>query len=92
MNNGNVITAADLPKDVLEAVKAGRRIEAIRLLRESTGMGLANAKVLIDTAARQHGIRPVAPALVEVSATPYGLLKLLLLALSAYGVFRYFYG
>lgn len=92
MQSHDVRTADDLPANVLDAVKAGRRLEAIRLLREATGMGLANAKVLVDTAARHHGVPPVAPALVEVSTTPYGLLKVLLLALSAYGFYWYFTG
>lgn len=85
MSASEVITADNLPSNVVEAVKAGRRLEAIRLLREGSEMGLANAKVLVDTAARRHGVPPVAPALVKVSVVPAGLLKLLLLALLAYG-------
>ena len=90
MKGENVITADDLPVDVVDAVKAGRRIEAIRLLREATGMGLANAKVLIDTAARRHGVPPVAPALVKVRSIPFGLLKALLLAVLVYVAYSMF--
>lgn len=87
MKTSDVITADDLPANVLEAVKAGRRLEAIHLLRDAYDMGLANAKVMVDTAARRHGVPTVAPALVKVRSIPFGLLKLLLLALMAYGAY-----
>lgn len=37
-----------LPADVVEAWKSGNKIEAIKRLREATGMGLAEAKAAID--------------------------------------------
>jgi len=37
-----------LPPDVVEALKLGKPIEAIKRLRKSTGMGLAEAKALVD--------------------------------------------
>ena len=37
-----------LPSNVLDALRLGRTVEAIKLLREATGMGLAEAKSLID--------------------------------------------
>lgn len=37
-----------LPADVQAALDAGRKIEAIRLLREQTGMGLAEAKAAVE--------------------------------------------
>lgn len=40
--------AADLPADVLAAAAAGNRIEAIRLLRAQRGLGLKEAKDLLD--------------------------------------------
>ena len=52
-----VITEKELPADVIQAIADGRKIEAIKLLREETGLGLANAKVLVDRAARAHGPR-----------------------------------
>ena len=50
-----VLTAGQLPHDVLRAIEDGRKIEAIKMLREATGIGLANAKVLVDRVARTHG-------------------------------------
>ncbi|MBL8728405.1 MAG: ribosomal protein L7/L12 [Planctomycetes bacterium] len=40
--------AEDLPPDVLAAAAAGNRIEAIKLLREQRGLGLKEAKDLLD--------------------------------------------
>jgi hypothetical protein len=58
--NPEVITTSQLPDEVLDAIREGRKIEAIKMLREETGLGLANAKVLVDNAWRDHGpARPV---------------------------------
>ena len=37
-----------LPPEVLDAVRRGQTIEAIKLLRETTGLGLKEAKDLVD--------------------------------------------
>lgn len=50
-----VLTDNQLPTDVLRAIEDGRKIEAIKILQEATGLGLANAKVLVDRVARTHG-------------------------------------
>ena len=42
----------DVPTEVMEAIIAGRKIEAIKLLREQTGMGLMEAKELVDSVGR----------------------------------------
>ena len=39
----------DIPTEVMEAIIAGRKIEAIKLLRERAGMGLMEAKELVDS-------------------------------------------
>lgn len=44
----------DIPPDVLAAVAAGNKIQAVRLLREHTGLGLGPAKRLVDYLARSH--------------------------------------
>ena len=44
----------ELPPDVIAALKAGRTIEAIRLLREHRSMGLKQAKQLVDRASPLH--------------------------------------
>jgi len=39
----------ELPPQVMHALKAGRKIEAIKLLREARGIGLAEAKDAVDS-------------------------------------------
>jgi ribosomal protein L7/L12 len=43
-----------LPPSVSEAVHAGRTIDAIRLMREHSGLGLKEAKAAVDRYAAQH--------------------------------------
>ena len=40
--------AADVPEEVLNALRQGRKIEAIKLYRQATGAGLAEAKVFVE--------------------------------------------
>lgn len=49
------LEGADIPQDVLIAVAEGRKIEAIRLLRERTGLGLREARRLVDALERARG-------------------------------------
>lgn len=43
-----------LPPIVVDAVHGGRKIEAIRLMREHSGLGLKEAKDAVDRYAEQH--------------------------------------
>lgn len=69
---------------VLEAVTAGRKIEAIKLLREETGMGLKEAKHAVDDLERSLGL-PAAPN----SGGCTGVVTLVGLAVAAVLVYRY---
>jgi len=55
MKSEVIVTENQLPRDVVAAIEQGQKIEAIKLLRQATGLGLANAKVLVDRASRTHG-------------------------------------
>lgn len=90
MKNETILTADALPADVVTAIKSGQKIEAIKLLRVSTGIGLANAKVLVEAAARLHGVKSTHPAMVRGENYSQGMLRLLLLALLAFGIYQYF--
>lgn len=54
-----------LPREVEEAMRQGRKIEAIRLLRARTGLGLAEAKAAVErlpsTRASEVGDAPSGP-------------------------------
>ncbi len=45
-------------EDVLGALRAGRKIEAIKIYREKTGVGLAEAKKAVEAMGTEHGITP----------------------------------
>ena len=44
------IPSDPLPPEVLNALQRGNKIKAIKLLRQSTGLGLKEAKDLVDAA------------------------------------------
>jgi hypothetical protein len=50
--------APELPAPVREALRAGRKIEAIRLLREDRSLSLNEAVAAIRASAREDGSRP----------------------------------
>lgn len=43
-----------LPTEAMLALQAGRKIEAIRIVREQTGLGLAESKDLVERAERRN--------------------------------------
>lgn len=45
----------ELPTEAVLAAQSGRKLEAIRILRERTGMQLADAKVLVDRLSEEYG-------------------------------------
>ena len=45
---------SDLPEDVLAAIRAKQKIEAIKLLREHRNLGLKEAKQVVDATMNQH--------------------------------------
>lgn len=92
MKTRSVITENDLPSEVIRAIEQGKKIEAIKLLREATGLGLANAKVLVDKAARQHGVPGRSSGFIEEESNVGGLLKALALVLAAYAFYHYYIG
>ena len=62
--------AGQLPPDVLNAIQNGRTIDAIKRLRKATGLGLAEAKAVIDAHVRNQP-----PPLPTFSGTGSGAAK-----------------
>ena len=56
-----------LPPGVLEALKQGNKIEAIRILRESTKMGLTEAKAAVEMLDKMKGVVGAAQAIANVA-------------------------
>jgi hypothetical protein len=81
MKSGVIVTENELPEDVIEAIRQGQKIEAIKLLRAATGLGFANAKVLVGRASRTHGPKRVIKNFADQPAGIGGLVKSLAFAL-----------
>ena len=76
-----IITEQELPTEVIRAIKKGKKIEAIKILRETKGLGLANAKVLVDRAASRLAPKPYMSAVVEQDSGSKRLVKTMLLVM-----------
>lgn len=92
MKSEVVITEHQLPGDVIAAIERGHKIEAIKLLREETGLGLANAKVLVDRAARTHGPKKPIPSFADQPQGISGLIKSLALVLMLAAAWYFYQG
>jgi hypothetical protein len=86
-----IATSAELPRDVLLAIEQGHKIEAIQILREATGLGLANAKVLVDRASRQHAMRNPQSAISESDTGLPRLLISLVASILFFLAYRYLF-
>ncbi len=76
--------------DVIAAVDAGRKIDAIKILREQTGLGLADAKHQVDRLARERRDQiGAAPALVEEGGAG-GMLRMVVIVGVILGAYFYF--
>ncbi len=92
MKSEVVITEHELPGDVIAAIEGGHKIEAIKLLREATGLGLANAKVLVDRASRTHGPKKPIPSFADQPSSLGSLVKSLALVLLGAAAWYFYQG
>ena len=73
---------------VLEAVDAGRKVEAIKLLREETGMGLREARDVVDSLDnKRHPER----ARLPVEGGAGGMVKLIVTILVLIAAYFFFF-
>ncbi|NQD91531.1 50S ribosomal protein L7/L12 [Pseudomonas sp. CrR25] len=70
----------EMPSDVVAALERGRKIEAIKLLRERRGLGLKEAKEAVELYTREHPHLHGSRALAGGSS--HGLLFWVLLSLA----------
>ena len=85
MTGADDTAGTDLPPDVMQALRAGHKIEAIKRLREARGMGLKEAKDAVEAVKLPQ--TPDGGGTVERGggATGLGVIALVLLgALAAY--------
>ena len=77
--------------DVIVAVDGGRKIEAIKILRDQTGLGLADAKHRIDRLARERqDQRGAAPKMAEEGGAG-GMIRMVVVIVALLGVYFYFF-
>lgn len=86
--NYNDLNVSD---DVIAAVDASHKIEAIKILREETGLGLAEAKDVVDRLARSRNGEPGETAAMPEEGGAGGLIKMVVLIAVILGVYFYFF-
>ncbi len=86
-----IVTEKQLPAAVIRAIEQGRKIEAIKILREETGLGLANAKVLVDRAHRTHGPQKPAPGAISEESGGAKLVKSAFVVLILIGFYTFYF-
>jgi ribosomal protein L7/L12 len=59
-----------LPREAIDALGGGNKIEAIKIIREATGIGLAEAKSMVDEIERANPSAPPFAAGARASPTP----------------------
>ena len=80
-------TDNQLEPEVLAALDKGRKIEAIKQLREHRGIGLKEAKQIIDDYSAAH---PSPNTSVQRNNSASGLVKLVILAIVVYFIYLQF--
>ena len=83
----------DLPysDEVLAAVQRGHKIEAIKILREETGLGLKEAKEAIDALSRERqGKASIAPGMAEEGGAG-SMIKLVVVIIAVIVAYFYFF-
>jgi DNA-binding transcriptional MerR regulator len=80
---------ASLPPGVVAALHRGNTIEAIRLLREATGLGLKEAKDAVDAFQSGNQIEPMQRSPGEVPRSSVGIW--LVAALAALALLAYYF-
>ena len=81
----------EISDQVIAAIDAGRKIEAIKILREETGLGLKEAKDVVDSLARARGGDSAgAPGMVEEGGAG-SMIKMIVVIAIVLGVYFYFF-
>jgi ribosomal protein L7/L12 len=80
--NAQVNSTPNLPDQVISQIRAGRKIQAIKLLRESRGMGLKEAKHAVDA------YMLASPSPQQPQSSSIGLVLIVSLFLLGYVVYQ----
>ncbi|MEM8660725.1 MAG: 50S ribosomal protein L7/L12 [Pseudomonadota bacterium] len=78
-----------LPVEVIDALKAGRKVDAIKRLRKLRGIGLTESKQLVDAYIESNPGDVGASA--QKAGSGYGQIVLLIVGVFLiFGIYRYF--
>lgn len=82
-------TEIELPADVIAEIDGNRKVNAIKLLRAHLGVGLKEAKELVDAYTDEHPASPASGA--QESEGSFGRILLLIIGVGViYALYRYF--
>jgi hypothetical protein len=82
-------TETEFPSDVITEIQANRKVTAIKLQRKHRGIGLKEAKELVDAYMEKHPSSPRSGA--QVPEGGFGRILLLILGVGViYALYTYF--
>lgn len=75
-------STTELPSEVVAAIEDGRKIDAIKMLREAKGLGLKEAKHEVDAYLRAH------PSVRQPRSGAGGLIFIVVVGLLGYAAYQ----
>ncbi len=80
----------ELSPEVFQLLADGRKIEAIKLIREETGLGLKEAKDLAEALLGEHAPAATAPPAITEQGGASGMIAIIIAVVIAYLVYVFF--
>jgi hypothetical protein len=81
----------EISDDVIAAVDNGRKIEAIKILRDETGLGLKEAKDVVDRLARSRKGESGVTTPMQEEGGAGGMIRMVVLIAIILSVYFYFF-
>ncbi len=85
-----MVIEQELSPEVFQLLADGRKIEAIRLIREETGLGLREAKELAEALLGEHASTEMTIPPITEQGGASGVIAIIIAALIAYLVYVFF--
>ncbi len=82
----------ELSPEIYQLLALGRKVEAIKLIREETGLGLAEAKELAEAISGHRGPETTPPPAMKEEGGAGGFFAIVAAILIAYFVYAFFLG
>lgn len=82
-------TEIEMPEDVVAEIKANRKVTAIKLLRKHLGVGLKEAKEIVDEYMEQNP----STSTLKTPETDTGIGRIVILVIGVgiiYGIYKFF--